>query len=100
MKEIEYDYVSATFNNISAENLARGFVTGNPTITEINQRATADSEEIIKAVAKKLEEKFLLSRETISQNFENIVVVGFGGSTQGSKAINSFLNDDIELIKN
>lgn len=41
----------------------------------------------------KLEKKFLLSRETISQNFENIVVVGFGGSTQGSKAINSFLNE-------
>ena len=41
----------------------------------------------------KMEKKFLLSRETISQNFENIVVVGFGGSTQGSKGINSFLNE-------
>jgi len=40
----------------------------------------------------KLEKKFLLSREIISQNFESIVVIGFGGSTQGSKAINSFLN--------
>ena len=41
----------------------------------------------------KLEKKFLLSREIISQKFESIVVIGFGGSTQGSKAINSFLNE-------
>ena len=41
----------------------------------------------------KLEKKFLLSREIIPQKFENIVVIGFGGSTQGSKAINSFLNE-------
>ena len=41
----------------------------------------------------KLEKKFLLSREIISLKFENIVVIGFGGSTQGSKAINSFLNE-------
>ena len=37
---------------------ARGFVTGNPTIIEVEQRAKVGAEEIVTAVAKALESEF------------------------------------------
>jgi hypothetical protein len=50
--------VSGTVNTLSAEHIARGVVTGNPTITEVRSRATVDAEKLIDAVAETIEEKF------------------------------------------
>ena len=42
----------------------------------------------------KLKSKYFDDRSLISGNFDKIIVIGIGGSSQGSKAINSFLNED------
>ena len=41
-----------------------------------------------------LKSKYLNDSSTIFSDFEKIIVIGFGGSSQGSKAINCFLNED------
>lgn len=52
------EIVPGSFDNVSADHIARGLVTGNPTITEVKNRATVDVEELIGAVAKAIEERF------------------------------------------
>lgn len=74
IKNIEHEVVSASFNNFSAEHIARGFITGNPTITEINERGTADSKEIINAVAKEIENVFGADNPEVS--LQEIVFIG------------------------
>ena len=37
---------------------------------------------------------FLKDKLSIGSKFERIIVIGVGGSSQGSKAINGFLNED------
>mgnify|MGYP003305206638 CR=1 FL=1 len=41
-----------------------------------------------------LKSRFLEDKSSIGSKFERIIVIGVGGSSQGSKAINGFLNED------
>ena len=41
-----------------------------------------------------LKSKYLQDKSIIENEFEKIIVIGVGGSSQGSKAINSYLNED------
>ena len=41
-----------------------------------------------------LEKNYQINRNFIKPNFTNIIVIGVGGSSQGSKAISSFLNEE------
>lgn len=50
--------VSATIERPSALSVARGFVEGNPGILQIRERATADSEDIVKAVANAIDDTY------------------------------------------
>ncbi|MHA1565246.1 MAG: class I SAM-dependent methyltransferase [Alphaproteobacteria bacterium] len=50
--------VSATIERPDALSVARGFVEGNPGILQIRERATADSEDIVKAVAKAIDDTY------------------------------------------
>ncbi|MCP5056907.1 MAG: methyltransferase domain-containing protein [bacterium] len=50
--------VDATIERPSSEEVARGFVEGNPGILEIRERATASPEKIIQALAEELEQNF------------------------------------------
>ena len=52
------EVVSGTIGTLSAEHIARGVVTGNPTIVEVRSRATVDAEKIVRAVANAIEKKF------------------------------------------
>ena len=40
-----------------------------------------------------LKSKYLKDKSIIGAEFEKIIVIGVGGSSQGSKAINNFLNE-------
>lgn len=42
----------------------------------------------------KLKSSYLVDRSMINGNFEKIIIIGIGGSSQGSKAINAFLNEE------
>ena len=42
----------------------------------------------------KLKSSYLKDRSIIDSNFERIIIIGIGGSSQGSKAINTFLNEE------
>lgn len=70
---IEADVVSETFTHIPAADIARGTVTGNPTIGEIEKRASADSEVVIEAVTKEIESRF--GKDTPSVTMQEIVFV-------------------------
>lgn len=79
MKEVGYTdckstVVSGTIDSLSAEHIARGVVTGNPTIVEVQNRATADAEEIIKAVAEAIEERF--GKDNPKVTLQEIVFTG------------------------
>ncbi|MDH5763907.1 MAG: class I SAM-dependent methyltransferase [Nitrospinota bacterium] len=54
----EVHTVSETAEGISAATIAKGFVEGNPGIIEINERATAESAEVTRAVEKAIENAF------------------------------------------
>jgi len=41
-----------------------------------------------------LKSKYLQDKSIIENEFDKIIVIGVGGSSQGSKAINSYLNED------
>ena len=41
-----------------------------------------------------LEKNYQINKNFIKPNFTNIIVIGVGGSSQGSKAISSFLNEE------
>ena len=41
-----------------------------------------------------LETNYQINKNFIKPNFTNIIVIGVGGSSQGSKAISSFLNEE------
>ena len=41
-----------------------------------------------------LEKNYQTNKNFINPKFTNIIVIGVGGSTQGSKAISSFLNEE------
>jgi ubiquinone/menaquinone biosynthesis C-methylase UbiE len=51
LEVLNFDTVSATIERPDALSVARGFVEGNPGILQIRERATADAEEIVLAVA-------------------------------------------------
>ena len=44
-----------------------------------------------------LKSRFLEDKSSIGSKFERIIVIGVGGSSQGSKAINGFLNEIFDL---
>lgn len=54
-EKVEVATVEATVERPSALSVARGFVEGNPGILEIQERATADAEDIVIAVAEAIE---------------------------------------------
>lgn len=56
--ELRSHIVSTTIEDLSAHHIAQGLVEGNPTISEIRERASVDAEEIIKAAANAIEEAF------------------------------------------
>ncbi len=68
------DVVSGSIDNLTAEHIARGIVTGNPTIIEVKNRATIDAEELIRAVANEIKEKFGGDKPTIK--LQEIVFTG------------------------
>lgn len=74
LKNIAYEYVAESFENYSADHIARGFVTGNPTINEINQRGNSDVEEIIKNVAAEIKKVF--GKDNPKVSFQEIVFLG------------------------
>lgn len=56
--DAEVTYVESTGEAPSAAELATGIVRGNPSITEIEERGTADPQVVIDAVAEKIRERF------------------------------------------
>lgn len=58
LKETGLHAVSATVERPNATSVARGFVEGNPGIIQIRERATADPEDIVAALADAIEETF------------------------------------------
>ena len=57
-ENIEVNIVSEVIEGNLAADIAKGFVEGNPGIIEINERATVESGEVVKAVAVAIEEAF------------------------------------------
>ncbi len=55
---VEVAHVAESVNTTDHALSARGFITGNPTILEVEQRATVGAEEIVAAAAKALEGEF------------------------------------------
>lgn len=58
LRDPEVQVVSARIERPDARSVARGFVEGNPGILQIQERATANPEEIVTAVAEALEAAF------------------------------------------
>ncbi len=54
---VDVAFVAGAIEGVDPVNAARGFVTGNPNIIEVEQRATVDAEEIVAAAAKVLESR-------------------------------------------
>ena len=57
-KEIVIETLSLTGSSNSPESAALGLVRGNPVINTIRERGTADIDEIVRAVARAMEERF------------------------------------------
>ena len=57
-RKIGIDVVAATIERPDAHHVARGLVEGNPGILEIRERATADAETIVQALAGELQRAF------------------------------------------
>lgn len=57
-KAVDVTRVAETVETADHNDPARGFVTGNPTIIEIEQRATVSADEIVAAAAEALEKEF------------------------------------------
>jgi len=74
LTKIESHIVSATTEDFDAHHIAEGCVTGNPTITEINERAHADSATIVDAAAAAIEKTFGSKKPKLS--FQEIVFTG------------------------
>lgn len=74
IENIEHDTVTSTTNKFSTTHIAKGGVIGNPTIGEINERATADDTTIIKEVAAALEKEYGSKFPRVS--FKEIVFSG------------------------
>jgi len=55
---VDVAHVTETVTISDYESVARGFVTGNPTIIEVEQRATVDVDELLSAAAVDLEREF------------------------------------------
>lgn len=73
LKDIQFEYVAQSFNNFSAKHIATGFVTGNPTITAINERGLVDVEKVVNAVAQEIKNSFGDNPEI---SFQEIVFIG------------------------
>lgn len=57
-QDVDVTHVSEAVKVLDHENVARGFLTGNPTVLEVNDRGSVDIETLIKAASKKLEDTF------------------------------------------
>lgn len=70
-KNCNHNIVAETVKGIPAIDVARGWITGSPNIIEINERAVASTEEIIKSVSDAIIEK--LGPEPIAFDLQEII---------------------------
>jgi len=73
-EDVEIDHISEAVEIEDHHLPARGFITGNPTILEVKERATVDADEIIAALADALATEFGPAPTTLS--FQAIVFAG------------------------
>lgn len=71
---VDVAHVTEAVETLDYMNVARGFVTGNPTMIEIEQRASVDVEEIVTAAAAALECSF--GPVPVNLEFQEIVYLG------------------------
>jgi hypothetical protein len=70
---VEVTHVSASVETSDHEFTARGFITGNPTIIEIEQRATVGVDEIVAATVEALNSEF--GPEPVKLPFQEVVYI-------------------------
>ena len=58
LQDVDVVHVSETVEVSDHENVARGFITGNPTVLEVNERGSVDIETLIVAASRQLEQRF------------------------------------------
>jgi len=74
LSQIKSDIVSVTAKDVSAEDIARGVVTGNPTIVRINDTPEVEVEDVVKEVTIAIEKAFGAGKPKIE--LQEIVFTG------------------------